>query len=163
MHPSGPLRAALTDVLGGRRIEDLPVRFECRAASIEDAAEHWFAEGPVVDAVLASAAVPGLISPVAFAGRHYMDGGLVNNIPLGRAVELGTERVLVLQVGRVDQPLRAPRRIWEEAPVAFEIARRHRYTSDLAAVPDGVDVHVLPTGEGGRRRGTAWRRCATGT
>ncbi|MGQ0482066.1 MAG: patatin-like phospholipase family protein [Pseudonocardia sp.] len=158
VHPSGPLRAALTDVLGGRRIEDLPVRFECCAASIEDAAEHWFTEGPVVGAVLASAAVPGLLAPVALADRHYMDGGLVNSIPLGRAVQLGAERVFVLQVGRVDQPLRAPRRIWEVAPVAFEIARRHRYTSDLAAVPRGVEVHVLPAGE---RGAPPWNSLAT--
>ena len=36
--------------------------------------------------------------------------------------------------------------------VAFEIARRHRYARDLAAVPDGVTVHVLPAGEGAAPR-----------
>ena len=149
VHSSQPLRAALVEVLGSARIEDLPLRFQCCAASIEDAAERWFAQGSAVEAVLASAAVPGLLAPVAIADRHYMDGGLVNSIPLGRAVELGADRVFVLQVGRVDQPLRAPRRIWEVAPVAFEIARRHRYTRDLAAVPDDVEVHVLPTGDVG--------------
>jgi NTE family protein len=133
-------------VLGERRIEDLAVPFTCCAASIEDAAEHWFERGPVVDAVLASAAVPGLLPPAVVEGRHYLDGGLVNSIPLGRAVELGADRVFVLQVGRIDQPLRPPRRPWEVALVAFEIARRHRYARDLAAVPDGVEVHVLPTG-----------------
>jgi NTE family protein len=56
--------------------------------------------------------------------------------------------VFVLHVGRVDQPLRPPRRPWEVAAVAFEIARRHRYARDLAAVPEGVEVHVLPAGDG---------------
>ena len=147
-HSSGPLRRMASSVLGHRRIEDLPVPFTCCAAGIEDAAEHWFDRGPVVDAVLASAAVPGLLPPVEVDGRHYLDGGLVNSIPLGRAVELGAERVFVLQVGRIDQPLRPPRRPWEVAMVAFEIARRHRYARDLAAVPPGVEVHVLPTGGG---------------
>ncbi|WP_214366538.1 patatin-like phospholipase family protein [Pseudonocardia sp. H11422] len=146
-HSSAPLRRALTAELDGLRIEDLPVRFECCAAGIEDAAEHWFDRGPVVDAVLASAAVPGLLPPATVDGRQYLDGGLVNSIPLGRAVELGAQRVFVLHVGRVDQPLRPPRRPWEVAMVAFEIARRHRYARDLAAVPDGVEVHVLPAGE----------------
>jgi NTE family protein len=147
-HSPAPLRRALTGLLDARRIEDLPVRFTCCAASIEDAAEHWFDDGPVVDAVLASAAVPGLLPPAEIAGRHYLDGGLVNSIPLGRAIELGADRVFVLHVGRVDQPLRAPRRPWEVAAVAFEIARRHRYARDLAAVPEGVEVHVLPVGAG---------------
>jgi NTE family protein len=136
------------EILSDRRIEDLPVPFTCCAASIEDAAEHWFDRGPVVDAVLASAAVPGLLPPAEVDGRHYLDGGLVNSIPLGRAVELGARRIFVLQVGRVDQPLRPPQRPWEVAMVAFEIARRHRYARDLAAVPDGVEVHVLPIGGG---------------
>jgi NTE family protein len=149
VHSAAPLRAALTEVLANRCIEDLPIRYMCCASSIEDAAEHWFDSGPLVDAVLASAAVPGLLPPVAVAGRHYMDGGLVNSIPLGRAVELGAQRVFVLQVGRIDHPLRPPRRLWEVAPVAFEIARRHRFARDLATVPDEVEVHVLPAGEAG--------------
>jgi NTE family protein len=151
-HSAAPLRQAVTEVLGERCIEDLPVRFACCAARIEDAAEHWFDRGPVVDAVLASAAVPGLLPPAVVDGRHYLDGGLVNSIPLGRAVELDAKRVFVLQVGRIDQPLRPPRRPWEVALVAFEIARRHRYARDLASVPEGVEVHVLPTGEGGAPR-----------
>jgi NTE family protein len=145
-HSAAPLHRMASGVLGERRIEDLAIPFTCCAASIEDAAEHWFDRGPVVDAVIASAAVPGLLPPAVVEGRHYLDGGLVNSIPLGRAVELGADRVFVLQVGRIDQPLQPPRRPWEVALVAFEIARRHRYARDLAAVPPGVEVHVLPTG-----------------
>jgi NTE family protein len=152
VHQSAPLRRALTAVLGTLRIEDLPVAFTCCAANIEDAAEYWFDQGPVVDAVLASAAVPGLLPPVVVHGRHYLDGGLVNSIPLGRAIELGARRVFVLHVGRIDQPLRPPQRPWEVALVAFEIARRHRYARDLAAVPADVEVHVLPLGGGGAPR-----------
>ncbi|MDP9398667.1 MAG: patatin-like phospholipase family protein, partial [Actinomycetota bacterium] len=42
------------------------------------AREHWFVRGPLVPAVLASCAVPGLLPPVRIAGRHYLDGGLVH-------------------------------------------------------------------------------------
>jgi NTE family protein len=152
VHSPEPLRRALAAQLGDRCIEDLPVPFQCCAASIEDAAEHWFDRGPLLTAVLASAAVPGLLPPVAVDGRHYLDGGLVNSIPLGRAVELGARRVFVLQVGRIEQPLRPPRRLWEVAAVAFEIARRHRFARDLSSVPQGVEVHVLPAGEGAAPR-----------
>jgi NTE family protein len=50
-------------------------------------------------------------------------------------------------VGRIDRPLRPPARPWEVAQVAFEIARRHRFAADLAALPPGVTLHVLPSGE----------------
>jgi hypothetical protein len=66
VHQSDPLRRALTAVLGKQRIEDLPVAFTCCAANIEDAAEYWFDQGLVVDAVLASAAVPGLLHRRSF-------------------------------------------------------------------------------------------------
>ncbi len=128
-HSAVPLRRALVTQLDARRIEDLPVPFQCCAARIEDAAEHWFDNGPVVDAVLASAAVPGLLPAVRIGEHHYLDGGLVHSIPLGRAVELGAQRVFVLQVGRIEQALTAPRNPWEVGVVAFEIARRHRFAA----------------------------------
>src|SRR4051794_29179728 len=84
-----PLRRALEDELGDLVFEDLPVRFQVCAASIERAAEHWFDSGPVVPAVVASAAVPGLLPPAKVDGEHYLDGGIVNSIPLARAVQLG--------------------------------------------------------------------------
>jgi NTE family protein len=123
------------------------VPFQCVAACIERASEHWFDAGPVVDAVLASAAVPGLLPPVAIGGEHFIDGGIVNSIPVTRAIELGATQVFVLHVGRLDRPLEPPRWPWEVALVAFEIARRHRFIGDLAALPEGVEVHVLPTGQ----------------
>ena len=39
-----------------------------------------------------------------------------------------------------------PRRPHEVALVAFEIARRHSFATAMAARPEGVEVHVLPTG-----------------
>ena len=52
-----------------------------------------------------------------------------------------------MHVGRLDRPLEPPRWPWEVGLVAFEIARRHRFVGDLASLPDGVEVHVLPTGQ----------------
>ncbi|MGY2701219.1 patatin-like phospholipase family protein [Nocardioides sp. HB32] len=141
---SKPLRQALDDEFGGITFEELPVRFQVCAASIERAAEHWFDSGPVVPAVVASAAVPGLLPPAQVDGEHYLDGGIVNSIPLGRAVQLGATRVFVLQVGRIDRPLTVPRRPWEVARVSFEIARRHRFNRELEELPASVEAHVLP-------------------
>jgi NTE family protein len=147
LHSNEPLRSLITKLLPAERFEDLAVPFQCVAASIERAAEHWFSEGPLVEAILASAAVPGVLPAVEIDGEHFLDGGIVNSIPISRAVELGVKEIYVLHVGRIEHPLIPPRTPIQVAMVAFEIARRHRFARDLAALPDGVTAHVLPTGE----------------
>jgi NTE family protein len=146
LHANDALRDVLAEALP-ERIEDLEVPFQCVAASIERASEHWFASGPLVDAVMASAAVPGLLPAVEIDGEHFLDGGIVNSIPVARAVELGAATIYVLHVGRLERPLEPPRWPWEVGLVAFEIARRHRFLGDLERLPDDVTVHVLPTGQ----------------
>jgi NTE family protein len=148
LHSSEPLRQRIHAELGDRTFEDLEIPFQCCAASIERAAEHWFTSGRVVDAVVASAAVPGLLEPAEVAGEHYLDGGIVNSIPVARAVQAGADRIFVLQVGRVERPLTIPRRPWEVARVSFEIARRHRFHREMAELPEHVAAYVLPTGGG---------------
>jgi NTE family protein len=145
LHSNQPLRRLLK-ALPVEHIEELALPFQCVAASIERAAAHWFTSGPIVPAVLASAAVPGLLPPVRVGDEHFLDGGLVHSIPIGRALELGARTVYVLHVGRIERPLEAPTRPWEVGLVAFEIARRHRFAEDMAAVPPEVTVHVLPAG-----------------
>jgi NTE family protein len=144
LYSSAFLQQRLVEEFGQTSFEELPVRFQVCAASIERAAEHWFSSGRLVDAIMASAAVPGLLPPARVGDEHFLDGGIVNSIPLGRAITLGADRVFVLQVGRIDRPLRPPQRPWEVARVSFEIARRHRFARELAEAPDSVEVHVLP-------------------
>ncbi len=146
MQSLAEVRRRLTQVLPAERVEDLPVRFQCVAASIERAAEHWFDAGPLADVVLASCSVPGVLPPIKIGDEHFIDGGIVNSIPVSRGVILGAKRIYVLQVGRLEQPLKPARWPWEVALVAFEVARRHRFAHDLSSLPDHVELHVLPTG-----------------
>jgi NTE family protein len=151
LHSSEPLRRRLEEEFGDRTFADLAVPFQCCAASIERATEHWFTDGPLVPAVMASAAVPGLLPPEKVGTDHYLDGGIVNSIPVGRAASLGATRIFVLQVGRVTRPLKVPRRPWEVARVSFEIARRHRFHREMNELPTDVEAHVLPAGGGSDR------------
>lgn len=146
LHSLEPLRRVLDGALPGNDFADLELPFQCVAASIETASARWFSSGPVVPAVMASCAVPGLLPPVEVDGAHYFDGGLVDSIPVGRAIALGASTVYVLQVGRIESPLEVPTRMWEVGLVAFEIARRHRFHEEMSSLPGNVRVHVLPTG-----------------
>jgi NTE family protein len=151
-----PLATRLREELGEVTFADLAVPLQVCAAHIERAAEHWFDTGDVVDAVVASAAVPGLLPPKEIDGEHYLDGGIVNSVPVARAHQLGATRVFVLQVGRMERPLSAPRRPWDVARVSFEIARRHRFNREMAELPESVEAHVLPTGGTSERDDSVW-------
>lgn len=147
IHRLEPLRSLLASSLGARRFEDLAVPFQCVASCIEQARAVWFTHGDLIDAVLASCAVPGLLPPVRIGDEHFFDGGLVHSVPVGRALALGATTIHVLHVGRIETPLTAPTNPFQVGMVAFEIARRHRLLDELDDVPDGVSVHLLPTGD----------------
>ncbi len=147
MHGSGELESLLELVHPPQaQIEDLAVEFQCVAASIEKASEHWFTSGSLIKALLATSAVPVLFPPVEIGGEHFYDGGLVNSVPLRRAVNLGADVVYVLQVGRVEAPLRPPSKLHEAALISFEIARRHTFSTAMREIPTDVEVHLLPSG-----------------
>jgi NTE family protein len=146
LYSPAPLRKLLNAHLPAS-FADLAVGFQCVAASIERAGAHWFSSGPLSEAVMASAAVPGLLPPVVIDGEHFLDGGLVHSIPVGRALALGATEVYVLHVGRIEQPLKPPRSLWDVCLTSFELARRHRFVEEMANLPADVRVHVLPSGE----------------
>lgn len=147
LNDPGPLRELLAGMVGAdTTFEQLPVPLAVAAACIETAGERWFDRGPVVDAVLASSSVPGVLPPTQIGDEHFVDGGIVNSIPLGEAVRRGATTIYVLQVGRIEEPLTVPTGPAEVARISFEIARRHRFTHEIGHVPDGVTVHVLPSG-----------------
>lgn len=146
LHSNNAMRKLLLDWLPHSTFETLHMPFQCSAACVETSSEWWFDSGSLIDAVLSSCAVPGLLPPVEIDGRHFIDGGVVNSIPISRALELGATTIYVLHVGNIDTPLRVPRNAWDVAFVAFEISRRHRFHRDMENLPDGVTIHVLPTG-----------------
>jgi NTE family protein len=146
LHDNGELRRMLRAQLPVHTFEELVVPFECVAASIEKAREHWFNSGDLIEPVLASCALPGVFPPVRIGDEHFFDGGLVNSIPLDRAIQHGADTIWVLHVGRLEEELAPPRFLWEVGFTAFEISRRHRFHSDLERVGPEVAVHVLPSG-----------------
>ena len=82
-------------------LEEFPIPLHVVAVDVVTGQELRVSHGPVVEAVLASAAIPGVLQPVSWEGRALMDGGVANNTPISHAVELGAERIYVLPTGHV--------------------------------------------------------------
>lgn len=146
IHDNAALRAVIEDVLPLGQFEDLVVPFQCVAAAVTEGTETWFTTGPIVDPILASAAIPAVYPPVEIDGVQYLDGAIVNDVPVARAVELGADRIFVLHVGSWDRPRREPKRPIDMAMYAYWLARRSRFQRDLAAIPSDIEVLVLPPG-----------------
>jgi NTE family protein len=147
LHSNAGLRALIEQVLGDRTFADLPVPFQCVATDILAAREVWFSDGPLVEPILASAALPAVLPPVEIDGVRYMDGAVLNDVPVTRAVSLGATRIYVLHTGTFERPRPEPRRPLDIALQAYWIARRARFQRDLAQLPTDIDVIILPTGE----------------
>ena len=92
------LRARLEDSLSGMNIEDLPIRFASVATEVGTGHEIWLKNGPLIDAICASYALPGIFAPVRWGGRWLMDGALVNPVPINVARALGADIVIAINI-----------------------------------------------------------------
>lgn len=70
------------EMLGEVHIEDLPVPYTAVATDLHTRREVWFQRGPLREAIRASIALPGAITPVTINGRLLADGGMVNPVPV---------------------------------------------------------------------------------
>jgi NTE family protein len=152
VHDNEGLRRLIEATLTVGTFEELRVPFECVATDLDGARETWFSSGSLVDPILASSAIPSVYPPVEIDGVRYVDGAVVNDVPVSRAVELGARRLYVLHVGSFDRPLPVPRRPLDVAVQAYWIARRHRFNRDISSLPAGIEAVVLPPGDPPRMR-----------
>lgn len=91
---------SLRQLVGQVRIEDLSIRFGCNAVDLVNGREVSFTSGPLYRALRASLAYPLLIDPARFERSLLVDGGLLNNVPVTLARQLGAAKVLVPDVHR---------------------------------------------------------------
>lgn len=94
----GRLKRLLDQHLDGVRIEDLSHRFVAIATELGSGHEIWLTHGPLVEALGASYALPGVFDPVKLGGRWLMDGALVNPVPVTAARALGADIVICVNL-----------------------------------------------------------------
>ncbi len=110
--------AVIDRLLDHERIEDLPVPLALVATDMATGREVWLTEGPIADAVRASVALPGVISPYRIGDRWFLDGGLTNPVPVSACRILGAEVVIAANPnGRFDGTFWAERE--QEVPALW--------------------------------------------
>lgn len=143
IYPNEGLRR-LIERLPVRTFEETAIPLHVTATNLRTGAEHWFTEGPLMRAILASTALPGIFPPIQVDDELYVDGGVVNNAPLSRAIELGARKIYLLTCGlrkSQSQPIRRPLDVLVQA---FTHARGVRLDLDLSHFAAEVDIIVMP-------------------
>lgn len=88
--------AVLKSLIGDANIEDLPIQFTAVATDFEDEKEVWFTHGPLFDAIRASIAIPTIFTPHKYRGRQFLDGSLVNPIPIAPTLSDDTDLTIAV-------------------------------------------------------------------
>jgi NTE family protein len=146
VHANTGLRTIIEEGIDFEQIEDAAIPFELVTTSLTDGRERWIAHGNAVEAILASSAIPSIFPPVTIDGDVLVDGGVVNNVPISRALAAGCTRIFVLLCGPLHYYPRPAKRPAEAALTAFFVAIHARFVRELTAIPPGVEVVVFSGG-----------------
>lgn len=142
VEPTG-LRRMIETHLQFSRFEDAPLPLHIMATDQQGMSVR-LSSGPVVDAILASAAIPGVFPTVPIGGRHLMDGAIAANTPLRLAVELGATRVVVLPTGYACALQGPPKGVIGRTLHAVTLLIAWQLMQELEALPDTIEVHMAP-------------------
>lgn len=88
------------DTLGDKSFNDCVIKFTCNALDIQSGEEVVFKHGPLRDAVWASCAIPGIFPPLVKDERIFVDGGVIDNIPVEPVRRIGAESVLAVYLSK---------------------------------------------------------------
>ncbi len=134
----------LKSILRTERIEDLEVEFAAVATDLATGRPHVFDSGPLIPALLASSAIPGVLPPVMIHDRLYIDGLASANLPAVPAVERGAGSIVVLDTGtrEVGEVETSAAKVLARVAVIMAMSQRRRQLRDAAAE---VPVLLLPT------------------
>jgi NTE family protein len=92
----------LRETFGDRQIEDLPIPFACVSCDLSDAQAAYHATGPLWEALRATVAIPAVVAPTVRGGHVHVDGGAIDNMPVGYMRRQGVKRVIAVDVSPLD-------------------------------------------------------------
>jgi NTE family protein len=97
-------RNYVESILPATTFAELRIPLSMNAVDLETGRQEWFGAGglmhvPLADAVYASCALPVFYPPAHIDGRYFVDGGVIDALPVGRAVERGADRIIAIDVG----------------------------------------------------------------
>jgi NTE family protein len=112
------------------------------ATNLNTGNKHVFSSGRVSDAVLASTAIPGVFSPVEINGQTYMDAGILANLDLETAVDLGAREILAIDLSHCFE-LPEPANMLGVITRTVDIVMRERVHRDMARLGRKANITLI--------------------
>lgn len=88
----------IKNIIGDVAIESLPISYTSIAVDLLKQKEFWFQQGDLISAMRASSAIPSIVSPVLLNGRMYVDGGVLNPLPIIPCVPAGADYIVAVDL-----------------------------------------------------------------
>lgn len=142
--PAEGLMRLAARTLDVSRFDELSLPLGVVAVSLTDGEEQVMTRGPIVPALLASTAIPGVFPPVVIENQLMVDGGVLANTPVSQAAEVGSARTLVVLDCTVPEPTTAIADVVEMLTVTTRLQARDQLRTALASVAPGTVVLSLP-------------------
>ncbi|MGQ0443668.1 MAG: patatin-like phospholipase family protein [Beijerinckiaceae bacterium] len=140
---SGGLRQLIENNLAYARLEDAAIPVHVTAASADGMAVV-LSKGPAIDAILASAAIPGIFPLVQIGGQTLMDGAIARHSPIWAAADLGAARIIVLPTGYACSLNEPPKGAIAKAMHAITLLIEWRLIHDVERLAVEIDVCIVP-------------------
>jgi NTE family protein len=141
--PAG-LRGLLEGELGYASFDAARVPLHVVCADLNSGDEVVLSAGGVVEAVLASAAIPGVFPPVSVGGRALVDGAVAANTPIATAIRLGATRVVVLPAGFACAVQRVAGGALGRAMHAITLLGARQLRQDFERYSPTTAIHIVP-------------------
>jgi NTE family protein len=141
---SDALRQLVDDNLGYRNLQDARLPVHIVATDILTGGTVVMSEGPAVEAIIASAAVPGAFAPVHFNGLYLADGALSSDTPVTVAVARGARRLIVLPTGYACALQKPPVGAVANVLHALTLLISRQLMNELQSLDHSIDYFVVP-------------------
>ena len=143
VNPSG-LRRLIETHLPYARLEEAQIPLHIMATNQQGMAVR-LSKGPAVEAILASAALPGVFPHVHIGGDALMDGAIAANTPVRLAADLGASRIIILPTGYACALREPPTRAIGRALHAVTLMINWQLMHELEGISGDIQVHLVPT------------------
>ncbi len=139
-----PLRDLLERWMPYQKLEESTIPCVIVATQLLGGNEVELSSGPVVDALLASAALPAVFPPVTIGGRHLVDGMVASHTPVFAAVSAGASRIIVLPTGHACSLPQPPKGALALALHALNLIITRQIAAAVEQYAERADLIIVP-------------------
>ncbi|MCP3379517.1 patatin-like phospholipase family protein [Bradyrhizobium sp. CCGUVB4N] len=142
--PHDGIRKLIEDHLPYRNVQEAQLPLHIVTTDFVSGESVVLSDGPVVEAILASTAIPGAFTPVHYRNLFLADGAISSNTPVRIAVKMGAKRLIVLPAGHACAVETPPVGAVANALHALTLLTARQLVAELEALSPDIEYVVVP-------------------